>query len=44
MSSDDDSVRVHEYSLASIDTAQSIKNIAGEIRKSSFATRYIRYS
>ena len=38
MSSDDDSVRVHDYSLASNDTAQSTKNIAGDIRKSSFDT------
>lgn len=36
--SDDDSVRVHDYSLASNDTAQSIKNIAGDIGKSSYAT------
>ena len=39
MSSDDNSVRVHDYSLASKDAAQSIKNVTGDIRKSSFATK-----
>jgi hypothetical protein len=39
MSTDDNSVRVHDYSLASNDTAQLIKNVASDIRKSSSATR-----
>jgi hypothetical protein len=38
MSSDGDSVRVRDYSLASNDTPQSIKNVARDIHKSSFAT------
>jgi hypothetical protein len=39
MSSDDNSVRVHDYSPASNDAAQSIKNVTRDIRKSSFVTR-----
>lgn len=44
LSSEGDSVRVRDYSLASNDTAQSIKNVAKDTRKSSFATKELIYN
>ena len=44
MSSDGDSVRVRDYSLASNDTAQPIKNVVKDIHKSSFVTGGLIYN
>jgi hypothetical protein len=41
MSSDDNSVRIHDYSRTSDHAAQSIKNVARDIRESSSTTKQL---
>ena len=41
MSSDDNSVRIHDYSRTSDHAAKSIKNVARDIRESSSTTKQL---